>query len=75
MTVGGDVVVNGKQKKLAELRYSIRGVYPDGLLFRVSTISRDSAAAYRMQDDFLRTIVAAIDPEHRPRFAGRGSIE
>lgn len=75
MTVGEDVVVNGKQKKLAELRYSISGVYPDGLLFRVSTISRDSRAAFDMHDDFLRTIVAEIDPTFRHRFAGRASLE
>lgn len=74
MTVGEEVVITGMQKKLAEFRYSFRGIYPDGLLFRVSMISRDSTAAFEAQDDFLRTMIMAIDPAHRSRFAGRESL-
>ena len=70
MTVGEQVVLGGLDKKLAEMRYSLDGVYPDGLLFRVSSIDRDPAHAYARQDAFLRDIVTALDPRVRGRIAG-----
>ncbi|NMG47268.1 EpsI family protein [Azoarcus communis] len=73
MTVGEEVVVSGLDKKLAEMRYSLEGVYPDGLLFRVSSIGADTSAALQLQDGFLREIIGAIDPAFRHRFAGKAS--
>ncbi|MAS40303.1 MAG: EpsI family protein [Porticoccaceae bacterium] len=70
MTVGETVVLGGLDKKLAEMRYSFDGVYPDGLLFRVSTIDADANRAFSLQDRFLHDIVAALDPKVRDRIAG-----
>lgn len=55
------------------MRYSLEGVYPDGLLFRVSSIGADTSAALQLQDGFLREIIGAIDPAFRHRFAGKAS--
>lgn len=75
MTVGNEVVLSGLEKKLAEMRYSLDGVYPDGLLFRVSSINSRSNEAYAMQDAFLRELIDGIDPAIRPRFAGFASVK
>jgi len=69
-TVGDHVVLGGVDKKLAEMRYGFRGVIPDGLLFRVSSIDRDSEHAFAVQRDFVAALVAALGPEQRLRFAG-----
>ncbi|GAB2886810.1 hypothetical protein GCM10027046_13910 [Uliginosibacterium flavum] len=68
--IGEHATLGGTDKKLLEMRYSLAGDIPDGLLFRVSSINRDSAAGFALQDAFLSAIVAHIAPETRPRFAG-----
>lgn len=69
-TVGSSSLTGGTEKKLAEIRYGLAGKIPDGLLFRVSSIDRDSTNAFRIQESFIRDIVAAIDPAVRKRIAG-----
>lgn len=71
MTVGDEVVTSGLQKKLAEMRYGFEGVYPDGLLFRISSINQNSEEAFTQHDNFARAIVAVIDPRFRSRFFGK----
>lgn len=69
--VGERNVLGGSlNKKIAEMAYSLQGKIPDGLLFRVSSISRDSAAAFAVQDTFLAAIVSAIPENVRSRFSG-----
>lgn len=72
--VGDHVTVGGLSKKLAEMRYGLAGRIPDGMLVRVSSIDRDAARAHRIQAEFAAALVAAIAPEHRPRFAGAADL-
>ena len=69
-TVGGRVVVGGFSKKLAELRYGLKQVIPDGLLFRVSTIGPDSKAGFDRQDRFIRDLVAVLPADARKQLTG-----
>ncbi|WP_084544768.1 exosortase-associated protein EpsI, B-type [Derxia gummosa] len=69
-TVGDKVVRGGIDKKLAEMGYGLRGVIPDGLLFRVSTIDNDSAHAFEVQQRFVIDLIGALPPEQRARLAG-----
>jgi EpsI family protein len=69
-TVGDTVVTNKVDKKLAEMRYNVKGTIPDGLLFRVSSIDQDTAAAYRVQDEFVRQMARALDPAAKLRLMG-----
>lgn len=72
ITVGDQaVVLKGLQQKLAQLRYGLTGKVPDGMLVRVSSISRDDKDAYRIQDEFVREMLAAMSKEDRTRIAGR----
>lgn len=69
-TIGSQALTGGTEKKLAEMKYGLRGEVPDGLLFRVSSIDRDSAAAFAIQQQFVDQMLAAIPSEVRPRIAG-----
>ncbi|MGH8618827.1 MAG: exosortase-associated protein EpsI, B-type [Burkholderiales bacterium] len=69
-TVGDKVVAGSMQRKLAELHYARDGVIADGLLFRVSSIDRDSADAFARQSAFTGALLEAVDPATRRRLAG-----
>ena len=73
-TVGDRVVRKGVDKKLAEINYGIKGIIPDGLLFRVSSVDGDSSRAFSIQKDFILDILDSMDPSTRSRFAGLGSL-
>lgn len=62
--------LGGWDRKLAELRHGLRGEIIDGLVFRVSTIDTDTAAAFRLQDEFLAELLAAASPQARRALAG-----
>ena len=66
ITVGDRITLTGTEQKLAQLSYSMRGVIPDGMLVRVSSISADVTASYRLHADFVRAMSAAI-PSHLQR--------
>jgi len=70
MTVGDQIVLDGLQQKLAQLRYGFNGTIPDGLLVRVSSFDRDPARAYLLQDEFSRALLSSLPPEHRSRLVG-----
>jgi EpsI family protein len=68
--VGDHVTHSGIDKKLTEMRYALSGEIPDGMLVRVSSIDAGTSNAYVVQNQFSASLVAAIAPEHRNRFAG-----
>jgi len=69
-TVGDRAVVGGVNKKLAELDYGLRGEIPDGLLFRVSSIDRNTAGAYQLHDRFILALAQQLTPAARQRLMG-----
>ncbi len=68
--VGEKVALSGTQQKLAQLAYSTRGVIPDGMLVRVSTIDPTSARAYAVQGDFIRSFYSAVPAVSRAQVFG-----
>lgn len=68
--VGEVPVLGGTDKKVAEMKYGFRGLVPDGLLFRVSMINRDSASAYAIEDQFLRDMIPHLDSSVLGRYFG-----
>lgn len=70
ITVGEQTALSGAEQKLAQLAYTVRGVVPDGMLVRVSSIDPDSARAYRTQDAFIAALSAATAPDSRARVFG-----
>lgn len=69
-TVGERAVTGGARKKFAEMEYGLRGEIPDGLLFRVSSIDRDSSAAFSRQANFIEELLPFIDGGVRKRISG-----
>jgi EpsI family protein len=68
--VGEHIAVTGQQQKLAQLRYGMRGIIPDGMLVRVSSINPDTEAAYRQQARFIADMRAAMPQSARLRVFG-----
>lgn len=59
-TVGNTVANTAVDVKIAQVRYSLEGYIPDGLIFRVSSIDEDYTHAYKRQDEFTAALLKAI---------------
>lgn len=70
MVVGGRHAITQFQAKRAKLAFGLRGYIPDGLLFRVSSIDRDTSEGFQLQDRFVRDLLAAVPPAARGGFIG-----
>jgi EpsI family protein len=68
----GDSLTRGWfEQKAAAFSYGLTGKVPDGLLFRVSTISNDEQDSYRIQQTFLTAMLQAVRSEDRYWLVGR----
>lgn len=72
--VGERVAVSGTEQKVAQLAYTTRGVIPDGMLVRVSTIDADAERAFKLQAGFLNGMASALSPQSRPLVVGRAQL-
>ncbi|MBI3350326.1 MAG: EpsI family protein [Burkholderiales bacterium] len=68
--VGDQVAVSGTQQKLAQLQYGMRGLIPDGMLVRVSSIDADPDAGYRAQAGFIADLRQAMPAAIQSRVFG-----
>ncbi|MDF1690459.1 MAG: EpsI family protein [Cycloclasticus sp.] len=69
-TVGSHVVLGGVETKLAQLGYGFKGQIPDGLIFRVSSITPKAEVGYEMQQSFIRQLFDSISADNRLKLAG-----
>ncbi len=74
MVVGERIALTGTEQKFAQLAYSMRGLVPDGMLMRVSTIDDDKARAFAVQAGFIADLAHALDPPEQRRIFGRYGI-
>lgn len=70
--IGDQQSLGGWDRKLSEIRHGLKGEIVDGLLFRVSSIDRNSQQAFAVQEAFIKDIVAAMTPQGRRQLAGLG---
>lgn len=70
VVVGDKIALSGTDQKLAQLGYSVRGVIPDGMLVRVSSIDADPEMAYRLHEDFLVALTTAVQRDSLPLIVG-----
>ena len=70
ITVGQHVTLSGTEQKLAQLSYSLRGVIPDGMLVRVSSIDSDVAHAFGVQAAFVNAMVQAMAADRQSQVVG-----
>ena len=69
-TMGDHVVIGRLDRLIAQIGYGLAGKIPDGLLVRVSSISRDAPASFAAQDEFLRSLLGAVGAPLRRQLAG-----
>ncbi|WP_374357615.1 exosortase-associated protein EpsI, B-type [Pseudoduganella danionis] len=69
-TMGNTVVQNYLDRQVAQLKYALSGVIPDGYLYRVSSISLDASEAFKKQDAFSSELLAHVDPKLATRLLG-----
>lgn len=74
VVVGGNQTQFGLHMKLAQIRYTLTGRVPDGLLLRVSSIDRDSERASGVHMEFFEKLLAATDPKDRWWLIGHTQI-
>ena len=70
LMVGDELTHFGYEQRWVAIRYGLRGLVPDGVLVRVSSIEPDTAAAWALQDAFIQDFLAAIPPNQLPRLLG-----
>ena len=70
MRVGNDIATGPVESQLIRLKYGLRGIIPDGALIRVSTIGLPPEASFKLQDQFIRDLLAAIPPQELKFFTG-----
>lgn len=70
VVVGGEVTTSGTEQKLAQLRYGVRGLIPDGLLVRVSNIEPSMERGLALHRRFLQEMAASMPEASRDRVLG-----
>lgn len=70
VTIGDRITKGGFERRLIELEYGLQRTIPDGLLFRVSSINRDSAEAFRDHENFVASLLGTLAPGQRLLLAG-----
>jgi EpsI family protein len=73
MRVGDEISHGAVDRQLIRFKYGLRGITPDGALIRVSTVGLEPDASFRIQDQFIRDLLAAMTPEELPFFVGKGT--
>ena len=68
--MAGHVVRNHFDQRVVQLHLLPNGQIPDGLLFRVSSIDRDPAHAFKVQQQFVADMMKAVQPDVRQRLSG-----
>ena len=69
--VGDSVESSGLKRKLAQLKHGLLGEIPDGLLFRVSSISRNQQHAFDTQQAFVDQLLNSISGDSRSFLVGK----
>jgi len=70
LTMSDRVVRTRLEKRIVQLIAALTGQSPGGLMFRVSSIDRNSGHAFAEQQQFVADLMASISPDGRRRLAG-----
>ena len=68
--IGDALPTSGNQQRLMKLRQGLRGIIPDGILVRMSTVGESTPEAFAALRAFGAELVEAIAPADRPIFIG-----
>lgn len=71
--VGESFAHNRTDRKLAQLRYTLTGKVPEGILVRISNINPKSEESFGLHQQFLQQMLSGMTPESRARLIGHAS--
>ena len=66
--VGNEVPASWRQQKIAVAEQNLKGLIPDAILVRVSTVNDDADAALAAIDEFVGALIRSIPPSRRSVF-------
>lgn len=72
--VGEGTVASNVGQRIVQLQYSMTGQIPDGLIFRVSNLDSDPERSFKLHDEFIRDLFAAISSPSMDVLAGAKSV-
>lgn len=70
INTGGTVATSGMEQKIAQMQLGLRGLVPDGLLMRISTLDRDTERAWWLHRQFIDALMRALPAPWVPRVFG-----
>ena len=70
MRVGDEVASGVVDRQMIRLKYGLRGIIPDGALVRISTVGMEEEASFKLQERFVRDLLAAIPTKDLRFFIG-----
>jgi len=70
-TMGDHVVRSYWERQVVQLQYALSGYIPDGYLFRVSSLGRDTQAAADLHRRFTEDLMKNLPTELRERLIGK----
>jgi EpsI family protein len=73
IVVGDRITLSGTEQKLAQLSYSLRGIIPDGMLVRVSSIDPEAQHAFQIQQGFVAQLSSALPSQYQAQVIGMPS--
>jgi EpsI family protein len=68
--VGSKITLGSFSRKIIEIQHGLKGEIADGMLFRISSIDRDSEFAFRMQEKFVLDLVSSLSKEDQVKLIG-----
>lgn len=68
--LGEFLPASGAEQREDRLRAALRGNIPDGVLIRFSALGDDPEAAFKMIDEFVPALLAAVPAQHRRALIG-----
>jgi EpsI family protein len=71
--VGNDISNGIFENQITRLKYGLRGLVPDGALVRVSIVGLPADLSFRLQDQFIRDLLNAVDPKTKKFLVGETS--
>jgi EpsI family protein len=70
MRIGYDNTTSNWARQALKLGYGLKGLIPDGVLVRVSTIGVAPDLSFKLQDQFMRDFLSSVTPETRAFLVG-----
>lgn len=70
--IGRKNVTDPWHLKAVQIKYGLQGYLPDGLIFRVSSVGPDTEMAFKLQAEFIQSLLASLSPQDRQRLTGLG---